>query len=55
MIAANNTVYSPTGAVSECNEPLEKWQSKGNDPGTVARVWPSTAAIIDLAHVVLGF
>ena len=55
MVTGNNTVYSPTAAVSECNEPLAKWQAKGNDPGSVARVWPSTAAIIALAHTVLGF
>ena len=34
-VYANNTVYSPNGAVQECGEPLKSWQAKGNDPGTV--------------------
>ena len=38
-IMANNTLYSPTGALSECGVPLAQWQAGGNDPGTTASAY----------------
>jgi hypothetical protein len=55
-VLANNTIYTPSGNVTECGEPLAKWQAAGNDPGTVAL--PASAAdpvaFVDLARAVLA-
>jgi hypothetical protein len=38
-VMANNTVYSPTGNVTECGMPLAQWQAQGNDQGTTAHAF----------------
>lgn len=44
-ILGNNTVYTPTGTVTECGQTLTQWQANGGDPGTVATA--VTAAVPD--------
>jgi hypothetical protein len=33
-VVFNNTVYTPTGKVTECGTSLAQWQAQGNDPLT---------------------
>jgi hypothetical protein len=49
-ILANNTVRSPTGNITECGMSLAKWQSGGNDPGTVAGPYDAAETVISLAR-----
>jgi hypothetical protein len=49
----NNTVYSPTGAITECGTTLAQWQAQGNDLGTVATTYPSVDEIIASARAKL--
>ena len=51
---ANNTVYSPTGAITECGKTLAQWQAAGNDPNTVALPYPADSVILDAARRILG-
>lgn len=53
-IVGNNTIFSPTGAITECGMPLAQWQAKGNDLGTTAQVTPTDDALIALAKAALG-
>ena len=53
-VIANNTVWTPTGNVTECGSSLAAWQAQGGDPGTTAAPYPSTATILDYAQLVLG-
>ncbi len=53
-IVGENTIYSPTGAITECGTTLTKWQSAGNDPGTTAAPWPADSVIIALAKSILN-
>jgi len=39
-ITHDNTMYSPTGNITECGMPLSKWQSQGHDPGSTASAYP---------------
>lgn len=50
----DNTVYTPTGAVTECGKTLAAWQATGGDPGTVAKAWPADADLLALARAALG-
>lgn len=43
-VMGNNTVYTPTGNVTECGVPLAAWQAAGNDAGTVALSYADTTA-----------
>jgi len=54
-VMSGNTLYTPTGNVSECGMLLSQWQAQGNDLGTVALGYPSTLAndIIGAARSVL--
>ena len=38
-VMGNNTVYSPTGNVTECGMSLVAWQAQGNDLGTTAHAY----------------
>ena len=40
-VVHDNKIYTPNGKVTECGMDLDKWQAKGNDPGTTANKWPS--------------
>eukprot|EP01116_Phalansterium_solitarium_P023012 TRINITY_DN785_c0_g1_i1.p1 TRINITY_DN785_c0_g1~~TRINITY_DN785_c0_g1_i1.p1 ORF type:complete len:881 (-),score=338.00 TRINITY_DN785_c0_g1_i1:265-2871(-) len=54
-VVYNNTVYSPTGAITECGMSLKQWQAKGNDPGTVAIAgYPTDEQLIAWSRAVLG-
>ena len=50
----NNTVYSPTGAITECGKTLAQWQAAGNDAGTVAAPYPADDVILAIARNLLG-
>lgn len=54
-VVHDNKIYTPHGNVTECRMPLKEWQAKGNDPGTVAGMWPEDEAIINLARQILKF
>lgn len=49
----NNSVYSPTGTITECGTTLVAWQAAGNDPGTTAQGYPLTSEVISWARAVL--
>ena len=53
----DNRYYTTSGEVSECEFPLEEWQSKSpeNDPKSTVETWPSTEYILDLARKKLDF
>ena len=51
---ANNTIYSPTGAIKECGTTLAQWQAAGNDPGSVAKPYPDDSVILAAARSILG-
>jgi len=53
-VVHDNTIYTPTGRVTECGKPLADWQATGGDPGTVAKTWPADADLIALARAALG-
>ena len=53
-VVYNNTIYSPTAAVSECGMTLADWQLLGNDQGTTAHLLPPDALILDWAKALLG-
>ena len=38
-IMGNNTVFTPTGNVTECGTSLAHWQAAGNDQGTTAHAY----------------
>ena len=42
-IVGGNTIWSPSGAITECGMSLAQWQAKdpSNDPGTVAVPYPT--------------
>ena len=48
----------PNGKVTEYRMELDKWQAKGNDPGTTANKWPSDEELLCmvkklLKHIIL--
>jgi hypothetical protein len=53
-VVGNNSIYTPTGSVTECGMSLAQWQAKGNDPGTTASTTPADATLLALARGVLG-
>jgi len=51
----NNDVYNPSGKTNVCGMPLEEWQQKGNDPGTmVHKGIPSDNVILDWVTTLLN-
>ena len=38
-VLGNNTVFSPTGNITECGASLAAWQAAGNDAGTTAAAY----------------
>ena len=50
----NNTVFSPTGRITECGTSLAAWQAKGGDPGTTAAPYPADGLILGIARNLLG-
>ena len=53
-IVYNNTIYSPTGAITECGKTLAEWQAAGNDPMTTAMPYPDDSVILAIARNLLG-
>ena len=53
----SNTIWSPTGNVTEGGKPLAEFQKedpKHNDPCTVASAYPDDKVVLDLARKILG-
>ncbi len=53
-IVFNNTVWSPTGAITECGMSLAQYQAKGGDPGTTGSPYPADSVVLSLARSILG-
>jgi hypothetical protein len=53
-IVYNNSIFSPTGNITECGYPLAQWQKMGNDPGTTATDYPTDADLLAWARAALG-
>ena len=54
VVLYNNTIFSPTGRVTECGEPLAKWQEKGYDKGTTASAYPPDEDLLTIMAATLG-
>lgn len=53
-VVHDNSIFTPTGKVTECGMALAAWQAKGGDPGTTAAVTPDDATLLALARSALG-
>ncbi len=53
-IVGGNTVWSPTGAITECGMSLPQWQAAGNDVGTTGSPFPADVTVLALARSLLG-
>ena len=53
-IVFNNTVWTPTGAVTECGTTLAQYQSKGGDPMTTASAYPQDSLVLSIARTLMG-
>jgi hypothetical protein len=55
-VVGNNTIYTPTGRVTECGTSLAQWQAQGNDPGTTNHSYAdlTDAMLLGYARNVLG-
>lgn len=51
---SGNTIWSPTGSITECGLPLAQWQAAGNDAGTVASHYPHDDTVLGIARQMLG-
>jgi hypothetical protein len=49
-----NTVWSPTGAVTECGMSLAAYQAKGGDVGTTAGAYPDDSVVLAIAKSLMG-
>ena len=49
-----NTVWSPTGAVTECGKSLAAYQAMGGDPGTTASAYPDDSVVLAVARKLMG-
>ncbi|XP_065179510.1 uncharacterized protein LOC135809986 [Sycon ciliatum] len=45
-VVHDNSVYTPTGSVTECRMSLADWQKQGNDPGTTAAKYPEDNVLL---------
>ena len=53
-VLGNNTLYTESGSMIECDLPLAQWQNKtGLDQGTTVSAWPSDEALLQQARAVL--
>jgi len=52
-IVYGNTVWSPTGNITECGTSLAEWQSKGNDPGSTSAPYPDDATVLAVVRKTL--
>lgn len=55
-VLGNNTIYTPSGVITDCGVPLAQWQAMGNDLGTVSLPLSAAdpVAFIDLARRILS-
>ncbi len=53
-IVHDNTVWSPTGAVTECGKSLAAYQATGGDPGTTASAYPDDSVVLGIARQLMG-
>jgi len=53
-VVFDNSIYTPTGLVTECGKSLADWQAQGGDPGTTAATIPDDATLLALAKAALG-
>ena len=54
-IIFNNSIYSPTGAVTVCNIPLKEWQKQGHEVNSTASVYPEDNDLLAIMAATLGF
>jgi hypothetical protein len=52
-IVHSNTVWSPTGKITECGKSLAEWQAEGNDLGTVTAPYPPDATVLGVVRKTL--
>jgi hypothetical protein len=53
-VVYGNTIWTPTGAVTECGTSLANWQSQGNDVGTVGAPYPTDDVVLGVARKILS-
>ena len=53
-VVGNNTIWTPTGRVTECGMSLAQWQAGGGDKGTTASVHPADSVVMQVARTILG-
>lgn len=53
-VVHSNTVWSPTGKITECGMTLAQYQAQGGDPGTVGSPYPTDATVLALARQILN-
>ena len=49
-----NTIWSPTGAITECGKTLAEYQAAGGDPGTTAAAYPDDSVVLGVAKALLS-
>jgi hypothetical protein len=52
-IVGGNTIWSPTGKITECGKDLADWQAEGNDVGTKALPYPADAEVLAIVRQTL--
>jgi len=52
-VVHDNTIWSPTGSITECGQSLADWQAAGNDPGTAATPYPDDQAVLSIVKETL--
>ncbi len=50
----NNTVWSPTGAITECGMTLAAYQAKGGDPMSIGAAYPQDSVVLAIANNLMG-
>ena len=53
-VVGGNTIWSPTGAITECGQTLAQWQAQGNDAGTTASAYPADSVVLAQVKKTLG-
>eukprot|EP01079_Euglenida_sp_SAG-EU17-18_P010637 gene10638-1933_t len=53
-IVGGNTIWTPTGTVTECGMPLEQYQKQGGDQGTKALPYPEDSEVLQVARKILN-
>ena len=53
-VVYGNTIWSPTGAITECGKTLAEYQATGGDPGTTASAYPDDSVVLAAAKALLS-